>query len=234
MSIVYNDTIQYPNLNPPKPCSFNINLFCSNTGHLAQGTLSFWSKAIILDSSEAGYHTFTLRAVPAQKKNGTVDLEHVALEGHTLCVYIFIYIYMSYGRNCLFGEYAISKYGGPLSVFRVLHVLDITIKAEACNLHCGMIRCATWSRNCRRASQDVASSFVLLTTKANDIDDYKVRWSSPVLLCLSAVGCWLLAWCCCCCCYGCCCCSCCCCCCCCCCCFWCCCWQWRFFFWRWG
>ena len=93
MSIVYNDTIQYPNLNPPKPCSFNINLFCSNTGHLAQGTLSFWSKAIILDSSEAGYHTFTLRAVPAQKKNGTVDLEHVALEGHTLCVYIFIYIY---------------------------------------------------------------------------------------------------------------------------------------------
>ena len=90
MSIVYNDNIQYPNLNPPKPCSFNINLFCSNTGHLAQGTLSFWSKAIILDSSEAGYHTFTLRAVPAQKKNGTVDLEHVALEGHTLCVYIYI------------------------------------------------------------------------------------------------------------------------------------------------
>ena len=35
--------------------------------------------------------------------------------------------YMSYGRNYLFGEYAISKYGGPLSVFRVLYVPDINI-----------------------------------------------------------------------------------------------------------
>ncbi len=32
---------------------------------------------------------------------------------------------MSYGRNYLFGEYAISKYGGPLSVVRVLYVPDI-------------------------------------------------------------------------------------------------------------
>ena len=48
-------------------------------------------------------------------------------------------IQMSYGRNYLFGEYAISKYGGPLSVFRLLYVPDINIKAEACNLHCGMI-----------------------------------------------------------------------------------------------
>ena len=29
--------------------------------------------------------------------------------------------------------------GGPLSVVRVLDVRDINIKAEACNLHCGMI-----------------------------------------------------------------------------------------------
>ena len=38
----------------------------------------------------------------------------------------------------LVGEYAISKYGGPLSVVRVLYVPDIN-KAEACNLRCGML-----------------------------------------------------------------------------------------------
>ena len=46
---------------------------------------------------------------------------------------------MSYGRNYLFGEMPSPNVGGPLSVIRVLDVPDINIKAESCNLHCGMI-----------------------------------------------------------------------------------------------
>ena len=57
-----------------------------------------------------------------------------------------IYIYMSYGRNYLFGGMPSPNVGGPLSVIRVLNVRDINIKAEACNLHCGMMWFATWSR----------------------------------------------------------------------------------------
>ena len=110
-------------------------------------------------------------------------------------------------------------------------------------------------RHLQESEPRCASSLFLLTVKADDINDCKVRCppkppraphiqkvsgsippgSSPVLLCLWAAGCWLLACCCCC---GCCCCWCYSCCCCCCCCFrWCfwpCRWQWRFFFWRWG
>ena len=55
---------------------------------------------------------------------------------------------VSSGGTCLFGEYAISKKSGPLSVVRVFYVpdIDINIKAEACNIHCEMLRFATWSR----------------------------------------------------------------------------------------
>lgn len=42
--------------------------------------------------------------------------------------------------NYLFGKNAITKCGGgPLSVIWVLDVRDNNIKAEACNLHRGMI-----------------------------------------------------------------------------------------------
>ena len=59
---------------------------------------------------------------------------------------------------------------------RVLYVPDINIKAEACNLHCGMICFATWSRILQESEPRCASSEFLLTAKRDDIDDYKVRW----------------------------------------------------------
>ena len=98
---------------------------------------------------------------------------------HT-CMYIYIYIYILYYiftnwsyelRTKLFvwGNAITKCGGGPLSVIRVLDVRDINIKAEACNLHCGMMWFATWSRkyrpgfawkvNCRRASQDARVPF---------------------------------------------------------------------------
>ena len=48
----------------------------------------------------------------------------------------FCIVHLSYGRNYLFGEYAISKYGGPLSVVRVLYVPDINVKAEDARVPC--------------------------------------------------------------------------------------------------
>ena len=59
---------------------------------------------------------------------------------------------------------------------RVLYVPDINIKAEACNLHCGVIWFATWSRILQESEPRCASSLFLLTAKGDDIDDYKVRW----------------------------------------------------------
>ena len=51
--------------------------------------------------------------------------------------------------------------GGPLSVIRILDVRDINIKAEACNLHCGMIWFATLlhDRELQEREPRCASSF---------------------------------------------------------------------------
>ena len=94
MRIITSNIPIHTNQNPA--VSTSISFVQTTDIYIAQGTLSFWSKAMILDSSEAGYHTFTLTA--ALKKNGTVDLEHVALEVHRgtgtsilfVCLYLFI------------------------------------------------------------------------------------------------------------------------------------------------
>ena len=80
------------------------------------------------------FSNFPKQVHPPQKKNNLNPMEKICNFNN----------YMSYGRNYLIGEYAISKYGGPLSVVRVLYVPDINIKAG--DLHCGMIWFATWSR----------------------------------------------------------------------------------------
>ena len=57
---------------------------------------------------------------------------------------------------------------GPLSVLSVLDVPDINIKAEACNLLCGMVWFATWSRI---AGEKAKMLEFLLTANA---DNYKI------------------------------------------------------------
>ena len=116
---------------------------------------------------------------------------------------------MSYGRNYLFGENAISKSGRS----------PIGYQGFECSGHQYQSRSMQFNyivgwfdllhdRELQESEPRCASSLFLFTANADDIDDYKVKWpprpphiqkvsgsippgSSPVLLCLLAVGCWL-------------------------------------------
>ena len=56
--------------------------------------------------------------------------------------------------------------GGPLSVIRVLDVQGINIETEACDLQCGVIWFATWSRI---AGEQAKMREFLLTANADMI-----------------------------------------------------------------
>ena len=61
---------------------------------------------------------------------------------------------------------------GPLSVIRVLDVQGINIKTEACDLQCGMISFATWSRIAGEQEKDARVPF-----------DSKCRYNYKILEC---------------------------------------------------
>ena len=83
---------------------------------------------------------------------------------------IYIYIWATDEITCL-GNMPSPNVGGPLSVIRVLDVQGINIKTEACDLQCGMIWFATWSRI---AGEQAKMHEFLLTANA----DITIKYSN--------------------------------------------------------